>query len=160
MAQGRALGYRGETDGAVASFSVAIQRFTEIGDERMVLASRSDLAHAQRRGGRLDEALAIYHETISGWVHLGNRGAVANQLENVAYVLIERGEHERAARLLGTADAIREAGDARMAFDEEPEYAAALDRLRAAMGDSPFDAASSAGRAMSQAEAVAIALQA
>jgi len=43
MAQGRALGHRGETDGAVASFGVAIQRFTEIGDERMVLASRSDL---------------------------------------------------------------------------------------------------------------------
>ena len=160
MAQGRALGHRGETDGAVASFGVAIQRFTEIGDERMVLASRSDLAHALRRGGRLDEALAMYHETISGWVHLGNRGAVANQLENVAYVLIERSEHARAAQLLGTADAIREAGDARMAFDEEPEYAAALDRLRAAMGDSTFDAASSAGRAMSQADAVAIALQA
>jgi len=78
----------------------------------------------------------------------------------VAYVLIERSEHARAAQLLGTADAIREAGDARMAFDEEPEYAAALDRLRAAMGDSTFDAASSAGRAMSQADAVAIALQA
>jgi predicted ATPase/class 3 adenylate cyclase len=158
MAQGRALGRRGETDGAVTAFGVAIQRFTEVGDERMVLASRSDLSHALRRGGRLDEALAIYHETIPGWVRLGNRGAVANQLENVAYLCMERGSNERAVRLLGAADAIREAADARMAFDEEPEYAASLDRLRAAVGEAAFDAAWSAGRAMPQAEAVAFAL--
>jgi predicted ATPase/class 3 adenylate cyclase len=160
MAQGRALGHTGETDGAVAAFGVAIQRFTEIGDERMILASRSDLAHALRRGGRLDEALAIYRETITGWVHLGNRGAVANQLENVAYVLIERGEQEPAVRFLGAADAIREAADARMAFNEEPEYAASIDRLRATMSAAAFDDAWSAGRAISQAEAVAFALEA
>jgi hypothetical protein len=50
----------------------------------------------------------LYRETIGGWVHLGNRGAVANQLENVAYVAIERGRLERAARLLGAAEMIRE----------------------------------------------------
>ena len=70
----------------MAAFAVAIQRFTELGDERMALASRSDLAHALRRGGRLDDALAMYRETIGGWVHLGHKGAVANQLENVAYL--------------------------------------------------------------------------
>ena len=78
LAEGRALGHEGETDAAAASFAVAIQRFMEIGDERFVLASRSDLAHALRRGGRFDEALAMYRETIPGWMHLGHRGAVAN----------------------------------------------------------------------------------
>ena len=128
MAQGRVLGRQGQTDAAVAAFGVAIQRFMELGDERFVLASRSDMAHALRRGGRLDEALALYRETIGGWVHLGHKGAVANQLENIAYVDIERGDHDRAVRLLGAADAIREAARARMAFDEEPEHAASLER--------------------------------
>ena len=86
MAQGRMLGRQGKTDAAVAAFGVAIERFMELGDERFVLASRSDMAHALRRGGRLDEALALYRETIGGWVHLGHKGAVANQLENVAYL--------------------------------------------------------------------------
>jgi tetratricopeptide (TPR) repeat protein len=158
MAQGRALGRQGETDAAVAAFGVAIQRFTELGDEWMALASRSDLAHALRRGGRLDDALAVYRETIAGWVHLGHKGAVANQLENVAYLLLERGTHDPAVRLLGAADAIREAADARMAFDEEPDYTAALDRLHAGMTEASFADAWAAGRAMSQPDAVAMAL--
>ena len=124
---GPALGRLGKTDKAVAAFRVAIERFLELGDERFVLASRSDMAHALRRGGRLDEALAMYRETIDGWVHIGHRGAVANQLENIAYRRRpERGE--RAVRLLGAAEAIREAGRSQMAFDEEPEYAAFLER--------------------------------
>jgi predicted ATPase/class 3 adenylate cyclase len=159
MAQGRALGNQGETDAAVAAFGVAIQRFMELGDERLALASRSDLAHALRRGRRLDDALAIYRETITGWVHLGHRGAVANQLENVAYLLSERGDPETAVRLLAAADAIREAANAQMAFDEEPEYAASLKRLRATMGDAAFEAAWSAGRVTTQHDAVAVALR-
>ena len=133
MAQGRMLGRQGKTDAAVAAFGVAIERFMELGDERFVLASRSDMAHALRRGGRLAEALAVYRETIAGWVHLGHKGAVANQLENFAYLDMERGRTELAVRLLGAADALREAADAQMAFDEEPEYIASLDRLRAAL---------------------------
>jgi predicted ATPase/class 3 adenylate cyclase len=159
MAQGRALGHQGETDAAVAAFGVAIQRFTELGDERMVLASRSDLAHALRRGGQLDEALAIYRETLTGWVHLGHRGAVANQLENISYVLIERGDHEPAVHLLAAADAIRSAENAQMAFDEEPEHAVALARLREAMTEAAFASAWDAGRATSQTDAVAFAVQ-
>ena len=158
MAQGRALGNLRETDAAVAAFGVAIQRFMELGDERFVLAARSDLAHALRRGGRTGEALALYRDTIGGWVHLGNKGAVANQLENVAYARFEQGDGDRAVRLLGAADSIRDAAQARMAFDEEPEHAAALERLRAARAPELFDSAWSAGQALSQSEAVALAL--
>ncbi|MEO8463390.1 MAG: tetratricopeptide repeat protein, partial [Chloroflexota bacterium] len=154
MAQGRSLGRMGQTDGAVEAFGVAIQRFMELGDDRFVLASRSDLAHALRRGGRLDEALALYGETIGGWTHLGHRGAVANQLENIAYAEIERGNHERATRLLGAAAAIRDSAQARMAFDEEPEFEEFEGRARAGLTPEVFDAAWAAGRALTQAEAV------
>jgi predicted ATPase/class 3 adenylate cyclase len=160
MAQGRVLGRQGDTDGAAAAFAVAIQRFTEIGDERFVLACRSDLAHALRRGGRLEEAMALYRETMTNWVRLGHKGAIANQLENVAYVLIAGEAYEPAVRLLAAADVIREAADARMAFDEEPEYNAAKDRLRDAMTASAFAAGWAEGQAMSQPDAVAVALTA
>ncbi len=157
MAQGRTLGREGRTDDAIAAFGTAIQRFMELGDERFVLACRSDLAHALRRGGRLDEALAMYRETIGGWVHLGHKGAIANQLENIAYIAVERGDAARASRLLGAADGLRAASHARLAFDEEPEFARFVERARAAVSPTAFEAAWAEGRAMSQAEAVALA---
>ncbi len=158
MARGRWLGRSGETDAAMASFGIAIARFMELGDERFVLAARSDLAHALRRGGRFDEALALYRETIGGWVRLCHRGAVANQLENLAYLAIDEGEAERAATMLGAATAMREAARAAMAFDEEPEYAAYAARVRAALPPAAFDTATTAGRAMSVRDAVAFAV--
>jgi len=155
IAHGRLLGRQGRTDEAAERFAFASARFAEIGDERLALAARSDYAHALRRGGRLDEAAALYPETIAGWVHLGHRGAIANQLENIGYIAIERGQGERAARLLGAAEAIREASDAPMAFDEGPEYAEFLERLRALIDPAPLDAAWAAGRAMTLAESLA-----
>jgi predicted ATPase/class 3 adenylate cyclase len=153
MARGRILGFAHRPDEAAAAFQRSIDRFNEIGDTRFALAARSDMGHALRRGGRLEEALAVYRDTISGWVHLGNRGAVANQLENVAYVAIERAELDRAARLLGAAEAIRETAASKMAFDEEPEFREYVDRLRATLPASQLAAAWSAGRAMSLMEA-------
>jgi hypothetical protein len=156
MAHGRLLGRSGQTEAAAERFGVASARFAEIGDVRLGLAARSDLAHAYRRGGQLDRAEAMYRETIGGWVHLGHRGAVANQLENVAYVAIERGDGPRAARLLGAAEAIREAAHAAMAFDERPELDGFVGRLRDLLPAAELDAAWAEGRSMSQAAAVAL----
>ena len=99
----------------------------------------------------------MYRETIGGWIHLGHRGAVANQLENIAFVAVERGHADRAARLLGAAAAIRETPGAQMAFDEVPELERFIDRLRAAIPARDVDAAWAVGRAMTMAEAVTFA---
>jgi tetratricopeptide (TPR) repeat protein len=157
MAHGRLFGQLGETDAAAERFTSAIARFTEIGDEQLALAARSDLGHALRRGRRFPQALAIYRETIGGWVHLGHRGAVASQLENFGYVAMELGNVERAVRLLGAAQAIRDASEQPRAFDEEPEHEAMLERARAEIESAAFDAAWGAGRRLSQVEAVALA---
>jgi predicted ATPase len=157
MAHGRLYGQLGQTDAAAERFGIAAARFAEIGDEQLGLAARSDLGHALRRGGRLPQAIAIYRETIGGWVHLGHRGAVANQLENFAFVAIALGNGERAARLLGAADAIREAAGQPRAFDEEPEYERELERLHEELDDAAFAAAWEAGRRLAYADAVALA---
>jgi tetratricopeptide (TPR) repeat protein len=157
MAHGRLYGQLGQTDAAAERFAIAAARFSEIGDEQLGLAARSDLGHALRRGGRLPQAIAIYRETIGGWVHLGHRGAVANQLENFAFVAIALGNGERAARLLGAADAIREAAAQPRAFDEEPEYDRELRRLHEELDDATFSAAWEAGTRLTYADAVALA---
>src|SRR4029077_17370067 len=68
LAQGRVLGNARRTDEAVAAFETAVARFAQIGNERYVLAARSGMAHALRRGGRLGEAGAVYRHTIRDWV--------------------------------------------------------------------------------------------
>ncbi|HET7472008.1 MAG TPA: AAA family ATPase [Candidatus Limnocylindrales bacterium] len=157
MAYGRVLGQLGETNAAAGQFANATARFAEIGDERLGLAARSDLGHALRRGGRFDEAMAIYRETIGGWIHLGHRAAVANQLENIAFLAIEAGRLERAARLLGAAEAIRTAVDAPMALEEGPEYERYVARLRDGLDPTAVSAAWDAGKALSLGDAVTFA---
>ena len=157
IAHGRLLGQLGQTDAAAERFGLATARFAEIGEEQLGLAARSDLGHALRRGGRLAQAMAIYRETIRGWIHLGHRGAVANQLENIAYLATEEGRFERAAQLLGAAEAIRDVAAAPMAYDEEPEYTSRVGQLREALGPEPLAAGWEVGRRLTFADAVALA---
>jgi predicted ATPase/class 3 adenylate cyclase len=157
MSRGRLFGAQGRAAEARIAFDEAIGRFAELGDERLVLACRSDLAHALRHAGELDEALALYAMTIGEWVRLGNRGAVANQLENVAFLAIERGEAEQAATLLGAAELLREVAASPMSVTEEPEYLEWVERLRATRGPEVTASDWETGRAMSMAEAVALA---
>ena len=71
----------GRDDRAQHWFREAAERTRAIGDDRFTMSSQSELAHALRRTGAIDEADAEYRQTIVGWQRSGNRGAVANQLE-------------------------------------------------------------------------------
>jgi predicted ATPase len=158
MGQGRLLARAGKFDEAQIQLQEAIDRFAEIGDLRLSEASRSELAHTRRRAGQLDEAMAMYRISIHGWVRSGNRGAVGHQLENVAFVLIARGENDRAARLLGAAAALREAARSPMIEAERIEHDGWLARLRAGADPAVVDQAMAAGRLLPIADAVTLAI--
>ena len=138
----------------------AIAAYEEMGDRMFVLLSRSDLAHALRRGGQIDEAEVLYRETLHGWQHAGNRGAIAHQLECFAFVAMAKNELVRAARLFGAAEVIREVAEAAMVSDERAEYDAAIGQLRNSLDATALDAASADGRRLTTDEAVALALSA
>ena len=124
----------------------------------MVLVARSDFAHALRINGATDEAIAFYRETLHGWQHAGNRGAIANQLESVAFLSLGKGDELRAAQLLAAAEAIREAADARMLAFERDEYDAAVATVRERFDGPTLESAWADGRRLSTDEAVALAL--
>ncbi len=155
---GRLAGFAGDLVEARRWFGEASRGYQEIGDERFILVARSDSAHALRRGGELDEAAAIYREVIGAWHHLGSRGAVANILESVAFIAIERQDLLRAARLLGAAEALRERAAATMVGAEVAEYEAYRVRLEAALDADAMDEAWRAGRRFATDEAIALAL--
>jgi hypothetical protein len=142
-------------------FEQAIAGYRAIGDRRFEVIAQSELAHALRRAGALDAAEALYGETIREWLHLGNRGALANQLESFGYLAIARGHGSRAARLLGAAEALREvAGSPMQAIGTEHEdYETAIAQIREEPDRETVDAAWADGRRLTADAAVEAALE-
>jgi hypothetical protein len=157
LANGRVIGFRGDLEAARPWFDEAREAFHRIGDVRLELSARSDLAHALRLGGALGEAEAEYREVIVAWQHLGQRGAVARLLECFAFLAIERDDQARAATLLGAAERLREVASATMIPPERQEYEAAVGRLRARFDPDRLDRAWAAGRELAMDDAVALA---
>jgi predicted ATPase/class 3 adenylate cyclase len=158
--RGRLAGADGRLDEARLAFGEAAAFYEEIGDARLSIVALSDLGHAVRYAGEFDEALAIMHRTLPVWEHSGNRGAIANQLESIAFIAIERDDTDRAARLLGAAAELRIESGAAMLPHERAEYDAYVERLRGLLDAEALDTAWQAGRSMRQVEAVAYALEA
>ena len=106
----------------------------------------------------MDEADAEYRRTIRGWQRTGNRGAVANQLESLAFTAHAKGDAARATRLLGAAEALREQSGDAMTPSERVEYEAEVERLQDTLNRQPFDAAWADGRSLTAEAAVGLAI--
>jgi predicted ATPase/class 3 adenylate cyclase len=158
LSRGRVNGFGGRLPDARRAFAQAIDGYSQVGDWGLVLVARSDYAHALRINSATDEAAALYRETLHGWQHAGNRGAIANQLESVAFLSLSRDDHIAAARLLAAAEAIREAANAPMLAFERAEYDAAVAAVRDRLDRPALESAWAEGRRLSTDEAVAIAL--
>ena len=156
--RGRVASRAGRHVEAQGWFRLAAERFATIADARFTMSSRSELAHSLRRAGAVDEADAEYRRTIVGWQRTGNRGAVANQLESLAFTAIATGNGTRAAELFGAAEALREASGDPMTIDERGEYDAEVDRLRGLIDAATLDAAWAIGRGLTAVDAVAFAV--
>ena len=158
QARGRAASMAGDLPEARRWYQDAVERFRSLGDRLFVLVIESELAHAMRRAGAIDEAEAQYRRTIRGWQRGGNRGAIAHQLESFAALAMARGNGIRAARLFGAAEALREAAGAPMTDPEHREYEEQLRRLRGAMDPVALADSWAGGRLMTADEAVALAV--
>ena len=158
QARGREASLAGDLVEAQRWFEDAVARFRSIGDRLFVLVIESELTHALRRGGALDEAEERYRRTIREWQRGGNRGAIAHQLESFAFIAMARGQGIRAGRLLGAAEALREAAGAPMTDMERRESDVQLQRLHEMVDSSALAEARAVGRRMTADEAVAFAL--
>jgi hypothetical protein len=156
--RGRIASLSGRPAEARQLFLEAAGQFRAIDDRNMELVCLSEVAHVLRREGLLDEAEAMYRETIHRWQHGGNRGAIANQLECFGYLAIARGAPLRAATLLGAAQGLREGAVAPMLPQEELVYEAEIDRLRSQLPEDVRASAWAEGRRMTSDEAVAFAI--
>ncbi len=156
---GIAAKYRGDYQTARENLQKVLPLFQEMGDSQPVAMIRSEFAHMDRYEGRLDQAEAAYRQTLPAWQKLGQQAAVANQLETLAFIAIAHSQNERAARLLGAAEALREKIDIPMSHFEQVEYDRQVQTLRQSMEAGAFSELWSQGRHLGIDRAVQAALE-
>ena len=132
--------------------------FKRIGNIAFQQVLQSELGHVARHTGKLGEAKTIYGETIRSWQDLGNRGAIANQLECFAFISITEEEALRAARLFGAAEALRVKSQTQMTDNERVEYDRYVAQLRAMLTEAEFNRLWADGKSMTMEQAIQLAL--
>jgi hypothetical protein len=94
------------------------------------------------------------------WQDFGHRAAVAHEVECLGYIASAQGQNERAARLLGAAEAIRKTINSTLNGIELVEYEKEIAALRAGLDENKMQAAWAEGRALTMDQAIEYALQA
>ena len=155
---GRVAAALGDLPLARLKFKESAEYAVMIGNKRLIYSSQSELAHILREHGELDEPLATYRDLLPKWKDLGHSAAVAHELECIAYLLIKKEEPERAANLLGAAEALRTLIDTKMTQMEAVEYDREVAALREMLGENEFNMHWSKGEQMTTDDAIALAI--
>ncbi len=120
----------------------------------MIVACESELAHLERLSGHLQAAKEAYIRIIRIFLNYGHMAAVANLLESYGFIALAEEEPERAARLLGAADAQRGQIQIPMRNYEQMEYDQAVAALREQLDPAAFKTAWESGRRLDVDQAV------
>jgi non-specific serine/threonine protein kinase len=150
--------FLGDIESAREKFKESGEIASRIGNKRILYSSRSELAHILREHGELDEPLGIYKDLLPKWKDLGHRAAVAHELECIAYILIRKGEPERAVILLSAAQEIRGMIDTPRTSAEEVEYENEIAAVREMLGEDTVAKKWNEGRSMTMEQAIQFAL--
>ena len=124
----------------------------------LVASEAANLSMVERQLGNLDVAEELEREALVIGERIGDEFTKPFAVIGLAAIATERGQHERAATLLGAVETMMEAQHMEWPPDERPHYEKMLTDLPAAMGPADFERARSAGQSLPDAEAVALAL--
>ena len=150
---------RGNYDSARKVFEEGRDAFLRVHSKYFVQVMNSELGHLERQQGNLTEAKWMYRETIKGWQDLGNRAAVAHQLECFGFLAIAEEEPGVAATLFGAAEALREKIQAPMTDYERAEYDQAFAQIQSMLEEADFNARWAEGRSMAMVQAIDYAVE-
>lgn len=138
--------------------SLAINRDT--GNMRGIALSVANLGVLAFREGNYATAGALVQESLAIDRELGDKRGIASELEELAAIETMRGRSERAARLFGAADAVREAIGAPISLIDRAftTYDRCITVLSTSLGREALAARWAEGRAMALKNAVEHAL--
>jgi tetratricopeptide (TPR) repeat protein len=128
-------------------------------DNQFLIASEAgNLSMVERQLGNLEAAERLARESLEISEAIGDRFMTPFSFSGLAAIAVDRGEFERAATLVGAAEALMEAQQVAWPPDERPHYERLLAVLPESMGSPEYDRARARGHSMATSEAVALAL--
>jgi predicted ATPase/class 3 adenylate cyclase len=150
--------FQGQFETAKKHFEVGLKMFERVGHKGFMTVMTTEIAHTERAMGNYSNAKNTYKETIKVFQDLGNRPAVAHQLECFAMIAVVEEQQQRAAKLFGAADAIREATGHEPTDEEEAAETQFMSRLHAMLSEAEFTALWAEGRSMTMEQAIQLAV--
>jgi tetratricopeptide (TPR) repeat protein len=140
-------------------YEAGIKALRDNHSRRLTAMIESDWAHRLRHLGSFEEALAIYRRMLVEWQELGHRAAMANILENVAFIDRRQNRPERAIKLLAGAGRIREEIKQDMLRPEQEEFERELAALKEKLSQQEMAGLWAEGRALATNALIALAAE-
>jgi len=152
---GMELHGRGELDQAAALIAEAIGLWHESGNARGAAMGLNNLANVHRDRGDPRQAVTLYQETLAQVRALGDRWLIVEVVIGLADLAGLTGQPERAARLFGAAEALREEIGFTLYAHQLDIHDASVAAVRQRLGESVFAVAWAEGRRLPLEEALA-----
>jgi tetratricopeptide (TPR) repeat protein len=136
----------------------AVNLLREVGDKYQLGNALNNLGNAARAQGDYALAFNMYEESLAINRALGDRGAIAYLLEDIGCLAVLEDRPERALRLCGAAEALRQAIDSLLPPTDLEALDQRLEPARQALGEKATAEALAGGRTMSMERAIELAL--
>lgn len=131
----------------------------EIGNFATISIESNNLSMVKRQLGNVDEAEALSREALEISYKRGDGSAIPWNLNGLAATAAAQREFDRAATLIGAADAAMQASGGAWPPDEWAHYERTATQLTDQMGSAEFERQRAAGYSMSTHQAVEFALE-
>ncbi len=159
MNLGLTLTYQGEYAKARPLMDESLGMFRGLGDKRYIAAALTNLGFLAIHQKDYASASALYVDGLTIRRELGDKWGITFSLEGLAVIAAAQGEATRAARLLGAAEALREAIRAPLAPVYRTDHESNVNLVRSSLSQEAFTAAWNEGRMMPLEDAVGEALR-
>ncbi|MGA2461184.1 MAG: tetratricopeptide repeat protein [Candidatus Bathyarchaeia archaeon] len=151
---------KGDYGSARTRYEESLTLFREQGNKRLVPFPLLGLGRLAVRRGEYASAFSILTETMAMLQEMGMKEEIAECLEEFAGLASKQGQAERAARIFGAAEALREKVNANLAPAERTENERTyITPARSALGETKFAEAWAEGRSMTMEESITQALE-
>lgn len=144
----------GDDDGARAGFHRTLEMGRRLGIRARQAQELTNLCSVETRAGNLDEAESFGREALETAIELDDALLLPYCVINLAGVASTRGEHVRAAYLLGAGDALLAAAGTQLNPGTAIEYRRHRARSTAALDDDRFGEHYKAGRSLTRHDAM------
>jgi predicted ATPase/DNA-binding CsgD family transcriptional regulator/Tfp pilus assembly protein PilF len=149
---------QGDDAGARASCEQALSVARETGDEYLIAEALAQLGTVALHVGDSGQSTALYQQSLALIWTRGPQEYIAEDLAGLAAAASLLGQPERAARLFGAVEALREVSGIRPALLPRADYDRTVEGIRTHLDEATFAQAWEQGRAMPLEQAIEEAL--